>query len=92
MEKYDTTQLDKHFKRNKAQKKKYKQMLYELDLMFGENNAGLFIALVMDALNKMMREETPSEYLNLRTMEIVFNDVYSVKLDLEKMEVIKNGE
>ena len=90
MNKYDTTQIDKHEKRNRKQKKHYKKMLYQLDLMFGENNAGLFISLVVDALNKLMREETPSTYLNLRNMKITFNDIYSIKLDLDKMEVVKD--
>ena len=87
--KYDETQLNKHPKRNAAQNKAIKNMIYHLDLMFGENTTGLFLAMICDALDKMMKEETPSEYLKLRTIEIKFNDFYSVKFDCEKQEYIK---
>lgn len=89
MSKYDETQLKKHPRRNRQQNKKVQEMLHHLDLMFGENNAGLFLAMILDGLNKMMREETPSEYLNLRTIEIKFNDFYSIKLDCDTGEYIK---
>ena len=87
--KYDETQLKRHPKRNAAQNKVIKDMIYHLDLMFGENNTGLFLAMICDALNKIMKEETPSEYLKLRTIEIKFNDFYSVKLDCKTGEYIK---
>lgn len=89
MKKYDETQLKNHPKRNRAQNKAVKNMLHRLDLMFGENNAGLFLAMICDALQKMMKEEIPSEYLNLRTIEIKFNDFYSVKLNCDTGEYIK---
>ena len=89
MSKYDETQLKRHPKRTMAQNKAVKDMLHQLDLMFGENNAGMFLAMILDGLNKMMKEETPSEYLNLRTIEIKFNDFYSVKLDCDTGEYIK---
>lgn len=89
MSKYDESQIKKHPKRNRAQNKKVKEMLHMLDLMFGENNAGMFLAMILDGLNKMMKEETPSEYLNLRTIEIKFNDCYSVKLDCDTGEYIQ---
>lgn len=87
--KYDETQLKRHPRRNKAQNKKVQEMLHQLDLMFGENHSGMFLAMILDGLNKMMREETPSEYLNLRTIEIKFNDFYSIKLDCDTGEYIK---
>lgn len=87
--KYDETQLKRHPRRNAAQNKAVKDMLHQLDLMFGENNAGMFLAMILDGLNKMMKEETPSEYLNLKTIEIKFNDFYSVKLDCDTGEYIK---
>ena len=90
MSKYDESQIKKHLKRNREQNKKVKQMLHFLDLMFGEQNAGSFLAIICDALNKMMKEETPSEYLNLRTIEIKFNDCYSVKLDCDTGEYIND--
>lgn len=89
MSKYDTTQLERHPKRNRGQNKAVKVMLHQLDLMFGENNSGMFLAMILDGLNKMMKEETPTEYLNLRTIEIKFNDFYSVKLDCDTGEYIK---
>ena len=89
MAKYDESQIKKHAKRNHAQNKVVKDMLYRLDLMFGENNAGMFLCMICDALQKMMKEETPSEYLNLRTIEIKFNDCYSVKLDCDTGEYIQ---
>lgn len=88
MSNYDETQLKRHAKRNRAQNKCVKKMLHRLDLMFGENNAGMFLAMICDALQKMMKEETPSEYLNLRTIEIKFNDFYSVKLDCDTGEYL----
>ena len=83
MSNYDESQIKKHTKRNRTQNKKVKEMLHMLDLMFGENNAGMFLAMILDGLNKIMKEETPSEYINLRTIEIKFNDCYSVKLDCD---------
>ena len=89
MSKYNESQIKKHPKRTKEQNKVVKDMLYQLDLMFGENNSGMFLAMILDGLNKMMKEETPSEYLELRTIEIKFNDFYSVKLDCNTGEYIK---
>ena len=86
---YDESQIKKHPRRNAAQNKAIKNMIRHLDLMFGENNAGMFLAMICDGLDKMMKEETPSEYLNLRTIEIKFNDCYSVKLDCDTGEYIK---
>ena len=88
MSKYNESQIQKHPKRTREQNKKVQEMLYQLDLMFGENNAGMFLAMILDALNKMMREETPSTYIELRTIEIKFNDFYSVKLDCDTGEYI----
>lgn len=88
MSKYDTTQIDRHPKRNRAQNKAIKDMIHHLDLMFGENNTGTFLAMICDGLDKMMKEETPSEYLNLRTIEIRFNEIYSVKLDCDTGEYL----
>ena len=87
--KYDETQLKRHPRRNRKQNKCVKNMLYQLDLMLGENNSGMFLAMILDGLNKMMKEETPSEFLELRTIEIKFNDFYSVKLDCKTNEYIK---
>ena len=89
MSKYNESQIKKHPKRTRKQNKTVKDMLYQLDLMFGENNSGMFLAMILDGLNKMMKEETPSEYLELRTIEIKFNDFYSVKLDCNTGEYIK---
>ena len=89
MSNYDETQLKRHPKRNRAQNKAVKNMLHRLDLMFGENNSGMFLAMILDGLNKMMKEETPSEFLELRTIEIKFNDFYSVKLDCNTGEYIQ---
>ena len=89
MNKYNETQIKRHPKRNRQQNKIIKDMLHQLDLTFGENNAGLFLAMILDGLNKMMKEETPSEYLILRTIEIKFNDFYSVKLDCDTRKYIK---
>ena len=89
MSKYDETQLRRHPRRNRAQNKAVKDMLHQLDLMFGENNSGIFLTMILDGLNKMMKEETPSEFLELRTIEIKFNDFYSVKLDCNTGEYIK---
>lgn len=88
--KYDESQIKRHARRNRAQNKMIKDMIYQLDLMFGENNSGMFLAMIIDGLNKMMKEETPSEYLNLRTVEIKFNDCYSVKLDCDTGEYVND--
>lgn len=79
--KYDETQLKRHPRRNAAQNKAVKDMLHQLDLMFGENNAGMFLAMILDCLNKMLKDVTPTSHLNLRTIEIKFNDYYSIKMD-----------
>ena len=89
MKEYDQTQIKSHPKRNFAQNRAVKEMMHRLDLMFGENNAGLFLSMICDALQKMMKEETPCEYLNLRTIEIRLNDFYSVKLDCDTGEYIE---
>lgn len=88
MTKYNKSQIERHPKRNRAQNKKIKNMLHHLDLMFGENNAGLFLAMICDCLDKMMKQETPSEFINLRTIEIRFNEVYSVKLDCDTNQYV----
>ena len=88
MKRYDETQIKRHCKRNRAQKKMIKDMIYHLDLMFGENGAGMLLAMICDGLDKMMKEETPSDYIELRTIEIKFNDFYSVKLDCKTYEKI----
>ena len=87
-EKFDETQIKVHYKRNAAQNKMIKQMIYQFDLMFGENNTGLFLAMILDCLNKLMKEETPTEYLQLRTVEIKLNDCYSIKYDCENEKYI----
>ena len=87
--KYDETQIERHCKRNAKQNKMLKDMIHHLDLMFGENNTGMFLAMICDGLDKMMKEETPSEFIELRTIEIKFNDFYSVKLDCKTKEYVK---
>ena len=87
--KYDTTQLRKHPRRTRKQKQIYKDMLLRLDLIFGENNAGLFLALICDGINKMLNEVTPTTSLNVRTIEIKFNDCYSIKMDCDTGEICK---
>ncbi len=89
MPKYDETQLKRHPKRTPQQNKAIKQFIYMFDLMFGEQNTGGFLAMILDGLNKMMKEETPSEFLNLRTIEIKFNDCYSIKMDCDTGEYIQ---
>ena len=88
MKKYDEKQIKKHPKRNKGQNQMIKDMIYHLDLMFGENNTGVLLAMICDGLDKMMKQ-TPSDYLELRTIEIKFNDFYSIKLDCRTGEYIK---
>ena len=88
--KYNDSQIKKHPKRTKEQNKLVKDMLYRLDLMFGENNAGIFLCMICDGLNKMLNDVTPSTKMNLRTIEIKFNDCYSVKLDCETGEYIED--
>ena len=86
-QKYDESQIKKHAKRTPAQNKAIKQMLYHLDLMFGEQHAGKFLAMVCDGLNKLVLS-TPAQSLNLRTIEIKFNDCYSIKMDCDTGEYI----
>lgn len=88
MSKYDEKQIKKHPKRNKGQNQVIKDMIYHLDLMFGENNTGAFLAMICDCLDKMMKS-TPTDYINLRTIEIKFNNFYSVKLDCDTGKYIK---
>lgn len=88
-EKLDESQIKNHARRNRSQKKDLKTMIYHLDLLFGEQGTPMIIAMVLDCLNKMMDEKTPSDFLSLRTVEIRFNDFYSVKLDCDTREYIE---
>lgn len=88
MSKYDESQIKKHPKRNSKQNKAVKDMFKFLDLMFGEEHAGQFLAMICDGLNKMLNEITPSSHMNLRTIEIKFNDCYSIKMDCDTGEYI----
>ena len=81
---YDTTQLKSHPKRNRKQNELLKQTLYKLDLMLGENHAGEVVCILADSLNKMLKEKTPSERLELRSLEIKLNDYFSLKYDFKK--------
>ena len=85
---YDESQIKKHPRRNRAQNKTVKNMIYHLDLMFGEENAGAFLAMICDGLDKMLNEVTPTTNLNLRTIEIKFNDCFSIKMDCDTGEYI----
>ena len=87
--KYDESQIKKHPKRNRKQNKIVKDMIYHLDLIFGEYNTGKFLALILDCLDKMLSEETPSDHMDVRMIEIKFNDYYSVKYDCVKEEYVK---
>ena len=87
MSKYDEAQLNRHPKRNVAQNQVVKKMIKHLDLMFGEQNSGMFLAMVCTCLDKVMKS-TPGDYLELRTIEIKLNDFYSVKLNCDTGEVI----
>lgn len=87
-EKYDRSQIKKHPKRNRAQNKAVKDMIEYLDLLFGENHAGEFLAMICDGINKMLNEITPTTSLNLRTIEIKFNDCYYIKMDCDTGEYI----
>ena len=73
-------------KRTKEQNKAYKAMLKHLDDTLGEQDAGMFIAIVCDLLNKFV---DGVEYRELRTMEIVLNNFYSLKYDFDKNEVVE---
>ena len=80
--KYDESQIKKHARRTPAQNKAVKQMLYHLDLMFGEQHAGEFLCMICDGLNKLVLS-TPAQSLDLRTIEIKFNDYFSIKMDCD---------
>jgi len=88
-QKYDTTQIERHQKRTRGNDKVVKEMLYHLDLMLGEQGTGYLLSMVCDCLDKMMNEVTPSDYMELRTIEIRFNDFYSVKFDCETEQYVK---
>ena len=86
--KYDETQLKRHPRRTPEQNKAVKEMIYHLDLMLGEQHTGMFLAMICDCLNKLVLE-TPAQFLKLRTIEITFNDFYSVKFDCETEKYVK---
>jgi len=65
-------------KRSLRQKLAYKRMLKQLDGMLGEENAGLFLAMNIDCLEKLVAGTDGRE---LRTIKIEFNDYFSVKFD-----------
>lgn len=70
-------------KRNKAQNKAVKSMLKSLENLLGEETAGLFIALLVDSLDKFVEGV---EQRGIRTVEIKYNDFFSFKYDMEKSE------
>lgn len=80
--------MNKQPKRNKAQNKMVKSMLNQLDSIFGPQDAGMIICMLSDAINKLLNEKTPGKSINLRTIEITFNDFYSVKYDYAKGEYV----
>lgn len=87
-QRYDQSQIKRHPRRTWAEKKMVKRMLKHLDLMFGEYHAGEFLAMICDGLDRMMTKETPTTHLNLRTIEIKFNEIYSIKMDCDTGEYL----
>jgi len=87
--KYDETMIKKHPRRTRHQNKVVKDVIKDFDLMFGEEHAGQFLVMIADGINKMLNEVTPSTHLNLRTIEIRFNEIYSIKMDCDTGEYIE---
>lgn len=70
-------------KRNRAQDKAVNMMLKALENLLGEETAGLFLALLVDSLDKFVEGV---EQRGIRTVEIKYNDFFSFKYDMEKSE------
>lgn len=88
-EKFDESQIKKHRRRTRKQNKVLKKVIYHFDLMFGEEHTGEFLCMIADGINKMLKEVTPTTHLNLRTVEVKFNDCYSIKMDCDTGEYIE---
>jgi len=73
-------------KRNRKQNKAVKVMLAQLDNILGEQDAGMFLAISLDCLNKLVEGVESRE---LRTLEIKLNDFFSVKYDFIKGEEVR---
>lgn len=73
-------------KRNSEMNKAYKKILKDLDEMFGEADAGLFLSIILTALKKLIGDK---EQQNLRTIEIKVNDYFSVKWDFDKNDFVE---
>jgi len=72
-------------KRNREMNKYYKYCLKDLDNILGECDAGLLIATILKLIHAMQRDNV----LNLRTMEIKFNDYFSAKWDFDEGDYVK---
>jgi len=76
-------------KRNTELNKFYKQDLKYIDDVLGGRDAGLLIHTVARTLKKILKDKT---CLELRTMELTFNDFFSSKWDFKKMDYINEGK
>ena len=67
-------------KRTPEMNKYYKRILKDLDGLLGEADAGLFLSIVVKMIIELAADK---DRLNLRTMEIKFNDFFSKKWDFD---------
>lgn len=69
-----------------TRKKAIKKMTKHLEAMLGQDNFGMFLAIICDLLNELLGGETERE---MRTIEIILNDFFSTKFDFVEGKLIK---
>jgi hypothetical protein len=65
---------------------KFKQIVGAIEGMLGTKDAGLLIAIVADSLVRLAHDH--EDGLNIRSIEIKYNDFYSLKFDCEQNKYV----
>lgn len=70
-------------------KKEIEHLLGILVAMVGEYNTGLLLSILCDNLDNFVKG---ADSRNMRTIELIFNDFYSLKYDFEKEGYIDDNQ
>lgn len=73
-------------KRTRQQKKAFKQIIKNLDGMLGEQDSGVLLSLLHNLLIDI-GEQSNSERIAIRSLELTINDFYSTKFNFESGEL-----
>ena len=72
-------------KRTRQQNKTFKQIIKNLDEMLGEQDSGVLLSLLHNLLINI-GEQSNSERITIRSLELTINDFYSTKFNFESGE------